>query len=497
LPGTEGVRLGVGQLFWSPDSSSIGFVAEGKLKKVSVNGGPPQTLTDVLESARAAWGQGVILIASGPGIPIRRVPEAGGAAVAITTPGAAENHFTPQFLPDGRHFLYSVAGGKGETNGVYLASLDEGAQAVRLLPDVSTVRFTRSDAAGDGGHLLFVREATLMAQPFDLETRRLSGEIFPVAEPVSQFSVSANGALAYMSGVAEASEQLVWRDRAGKEVGVAGPPAGYANFRLSPDERSIVFNRPGATGTDIWVLDIARGVPTRITFDPRVDNLPIWSPDGHRIIWPSNRRGGFDLFVKPASGTGEDELFIPMGTANGWATDWSRDGKWVLYQRPGDATGQDLWLAPQSPDGAREQKAVPYLASQFSEQNGVFSPDGQWVAYVSNESGRDEVYVQALPLTDEKDRISTGGGNDPAWRKDGAELFYLAPDRNLMAVPVRATGTAFEPGIPKALFPIAGVSVRRTYVPTRDGRFLIAKPLDDDAAAPITVVLNWQARVER
>ena len=193
----------------------------------------------------------------------------------------------------------------------------------------------------------------------------------------------------------------------------------------------------------------------------------------------------------------QDELLIPMGTVNGWATDWSRDGKWVLFQRPGDKTSQDLWIAPQSPDGSGQQKPVPYLNSQFAESNGVFSPDGRWIAYVSNESGRDEVYVQAFPLTDEKDQISIGGGSDPEWRKDGAELFYLAADRNLMAVPVRVTGNAFEPGVPKALFPIPGTLVRRAYAPSSDGRFLIARPLDAGTTAPMTVVLNWSARVKR
>jgi eukaryotic-like serine/threonine-protein kinase len=493
LSGTDGARGATGQLFWSPDSSSIGFVADGKLKKVSVNGGPPQTLTDMLDSARATWGrEGIILIAPGPGTPIRRLPETGGVSVPLTKPGPGENHFTPQFLPDGRHALYYVSGSKPEINGVYVISLEEGAQPIRLLPDPTITRFTSSDA-GTRGHLLFIREGTLMAQPFDLETRSLAGEIFPVAEPVSQFSVSANGALAYMSGVAAASQQLVWLDRTGRQVGSAGPSGGYANFRLSPDERSVVFNRPGPT-QDIWVLDIGRGVTSRITFDPNTDNLPIWSHDGLRILWPSNRRGGYDLYVKPASGTGEDALLIKMGTPNGWATDWSRDGKWVLYQRPGDKTGQDLWIAPQSPGASGEPK--PLIQSQFNELDGVFSPDGHWIAYVSNESGRDEVYVQTFPLTDTKHRISPGGGSNPEWSKDGAELFYMAPDRNLMAVPIRLSAKAFEPGIPKVLFSIPGTGIRRAYAPSANGRFLIAKSLDEDATTPITVILNWRTRAD-
>jgi hypothetical protein len=183
-----------------------------------------------------------------------------------------------------------------------------------------------------------------------------------------------------------------------------------------------------------------------------------------------------------------------MGSVNGWATDWSRDGKWILYQKPGGKTGQDLWIASTSPNAAGEQK--PLLDSQFNERDGVFSPDGHWIAYVSNESGRDEVYVQAFPLTNEKHLISTGGGTNPEWRKDGAELFYLASDRNLMAVPIRVRANVFEPGIPKALFPIPGDGIRRAFAPSADGRFLIAKPLDETATTPITVVLNWRARAE-
>jgi len=286
-----------------------------------------------------------------------------------------------------------------------VASLEEGAQAVRLLPDTTLTRFTTSGAAGTSGHLLFVRDGTLMAQPFDLATLRMTGEVFPAAESVAQFSVSANGTLAYMSGGGSARQQLVWLDRAGKEIGSAGPPGAYASFRLSPDEKSVVFNR-FVSNQDIWVVDVVRGVSTRITFDPGTDNLPIWSYDGRRVLWPSNRGGGYDLYIKPASGTGKDELLIKMGTANGWGTDWSRDGKWVLFQRPGGQTGQDLWVAPQSPDGSGDPK--PLLQSQFNEQDGVFSPDGHWIAYASNESGRDEVYVQAFPLTDQKYPISTG-----------------------------------------------------------------------------------------
>jgi eukaryotic-like serine/threonine-protein kinase len=502
LPGAEGAPS-PDALFWSPDSTFLGFNSQGQLKRISVKGGPPETLADVPLGSRASWGrEDVILIAPDLGGPIQRVPAAGGVPVAVTKPAAGEYHVAPQFLPDGRHFLYRVIGSKVESSGIYVSSLEEGAQPVRLLPDTSSpAKYAPPADSGGSGHLLFVRETTLMAQPFEPETLRLTGEVFPLAEPVTQFSVSESGALAHISGARTARQELVWLDRSGKPIESAGPPGDYGAFRLSPDEKSIVFNRSEAGNMDIWVLDMTRSVPSRISFDPGIDNLPIWSHDGLRILWPSNRSGRFDLFIKAATGAGEDELFIKMGTAFGWATDWSRDGMFVLYQRPNERQDADLWIAPQSLERSAAQKPVPYLQSKFTEANGVFSPDGRWIAYESDESGRLEVYVQAFPLTSEKDRISTGGGTGPAWRKDGAELFYLAADRNLMAVPVRAAGPAFEPGVAKVLFPIPGPgsrNVSRVYAPSGDGqRFLIARLLDGTTGVPITVVLNWQAGIKR
>ncbi len=296
-----------------------------------------------------------------------------------------------------------------------------------------------------------------------------------------------------MAGGPTPRQELLWVDRSGRQLGVAAAAAEYRAVRLSPDEKSIAFNRTVEANPDVWVLDLVRGVPSRITFDPATDNLPIWSPDGRRILWPSRRSGNFDLYIKAASGTGQDEKLITMGTVTGWATDWSRDGKFVLYQRPGDKTGQDLWMAPQSTGPSSEpQTPFPYLASPFNEANGVFSPDGHWVAYESDESGRPEVYVQGFPDTNQKVRISTGGGTDAAWSKNGGELFYLAADRNLMAVPYRATVTTFEPGAGKVLFPLPGNVVRRSYAVTGDGRrFLIGKPVDENISEPITMVLNW------
>jgi Tol biopolymer transport system component len=253
--------------------------------------------------------------------------------------------------------------------------------------------------------------------------------------------------------------------------------------------------RAESVNQNIWARDIQRGVTTRLSFDPALNNLPIWSPDELRVLWSSNRNGGaFNLVIKSATGTGQEELLVKMGTPSGWATDWSRDGRFILYQVPGAKTGQDLWIAPQFGD----RKPFPYLQGQYDEQNGVFSPDGHRIAYSSNESGKDEVYVQSFPLSEGKWQISTGGGSEPKWRNDGTELFYVAPDRALMAAPIRTTGASFEPGVPKRLFPVPLVTwvvSRDQFAVSNDGnRFLISRPAGEAPATPITVVLNWQAQ---
>jgi Tol biopolymer transport system component len=503
LPGTEGASLEQHQVFWSPDSEFIGFVTQdGKVKKVAVNGGTPQTLVSGMSAiTRGAWGSdGTIMLVRGPGAPLVRISDGGGAVVDVTKKIDGLSRFQPHFLPDGRHFLYYVIAAGPQVNGIYVASLDENVQARRLLPDSTAPEYVPSGVPGRIGYLLFVRDTTLMAQPFDAHTLTLTGQIVPTAESTSRFSVSQNGALAYMRGDAPfLKEELVWVDRSGRPLGVAAPAAMYRNVRLSPDEKYIAFDRDDDGNSDVWVLDLVRGVPSKITFDLATDNLPIFSHDGGRVLWPSRRSGAYDVYIKAASGTGHDEKFITMGSTNGWATDWSRDGKFVMYQRPGEKTGQDLWIAPQSTGAADEpRKPFPYLESRFNEANGVFSPDGRWIAYESNESGRPEVYVQGFPLTNQKVQISTDGGTHAAWGKNDGELFYLAADRKLMAVPYRATPTTFEPGAGEALFPVPGVVTRRSYAVSGDGRrFLIGRPVEEDTIEPITVVVNWLEDLKR
>jgi len=315
---------------------------------------------------------------------------------------------------------------------------------------------------------------------------------------VDSFSASPNGILVFSSsggpGGTSSNQELVWVDRKGNKIGSASAPGGYDNFRLSRDEKSIVFDRPIAGAQqDIYVLDLIRGVSVRLTFDPATDNLPIWSPDGLRVLFPSNRNGFFDLYLKAATGAGQEEPLVKLGTPTGWATDWSKDGRFIIYRIPGSKTGQDLWISPQFGD----KKPFPYLNTQFNEQEGAFSPDGKWIAYVSNESGRDEVYVQSFPLSGSKFQISTGGGSEPYWRADGTELFYVSAGRSLMAVPIKIK-PAFEPGLPLRLISLPAIAQLHSYAVSGDGqRFLIVNPAGGETSGSLVVLVNWQAIIKK
>jgi Tol biopolymer transport system component len=502
LAGTDGARLP----FWSPDSTYLGFFADGKLRKISVNGGPAQTLADAPNGVGGTWNRdGVIVFQPGPGngTPLMRVSSAGGSVTPVTQLAGAGGHVHPEFLPDGRHFLYFArAESKPELNGIFVGSLDGGAP-VRLLPDLG-------NAAYGPGHLLFRRENTLMAQPFDADRLAITGDVFPIAEDVglsgpqnySAFSVSWNGTLVYgRGGALESQGELVWVDRTGRQLAVAGPYGGYANISLSPDEKNVAFHRFEAANADVWVRDLARGVTTRLTFHPAPDFLLGWSPDGRRIMFFSNRAVDVGFYTKAVSGVGSEDLVIkargtlPLTSAAGAPVrgEWSRDGRFLVYTAIGERSGPDLWIAPQFGD----KKPVPFVNTQFTEGDGTFSPDGRWIAYVSNESSREEVYVQPFPASGGKWQVSASGGAGPQWSREGDELFYETPDRTLMAVPVRS-GSTFAPGTPKALFSIGVTVGRRNYAVAADAqRFLVVRATGDVAGAPVTVVLNWTAGLKK
>ena len=501
LAGTENASYP----FWAPDSRAIGFFADGKLKRFDLAGGTPQTLVDAPSARGGTWSKdGVIVFAPSTLGPLMRVAASGGQTVAVTQPDQSfPSHRFPEFLPDGRRFLYFGALGAPDKEGVYLGSLD-GAPTKRLLTAETAATFAWP------GYLVLVQQGVLVARPFNLTTQEV-GESIPIAQPVGwdtsvrrgAYSVSAAGVLAHRSGAA-GRRRLVWVDRAGKQVGTVGAPddAAVTNVALSPTGRRVAVTRIVRGNSDIWILDVDRGVPTRFTFDPALDNNPIWSPDSSRVVFRSNRSGPFDLYEKTASGAGvERPVLTSLQIKN--PTDWSPDGRFLLYSSLDTKTGLDLWALPLTGD----RKPFPVLQTPFTERNGQFSPDGRWIAYDSNESGRFEVSVQPFPGPGGKWQVSTGGGVTPRWRRDGRELFYVAPDGALMAAPVRASsdGQALEPGEPARLFRVPIVlggfvpdNQKHQYDVAADGqRFLINVTTEEASAAPITVVLNWMTALKK
>jgi Tol biopolymer transport system component len=498
LGGTEGAM----RPFWSPDSRYLAFFADGKLKKIDVSGGPPTTLCDVPSERGGSWGDGVIIFAPSNTSALQKVSSAGGVPSAATTLGEGENvHLQPIFLPDGRHFLYRAGTTSATARSglqIYVGSLDSMERRLLLTADAANVAYS-------DGHLLFLRETTLMAQPFDPQQFELTGEPFPIDEqiqttlgtpPYGYFAASPNGVLAYRTGAGNADSQLTWRDRSGQQTGVVGEPAAYANdLELSPDEKRVsvsILDRTRRT-PDIWIVDVARGLKTRFTFGPTQEQNSIWSPDGGRLVFDSRPKGIRDLFVKATSGSGAEELLFE-DSLNKYPLSWSPDGRLLLYNSVGPQTGNDLVVLPISGD----RKPTPFLQTQFNEARGRFSPDGRWMAYQSDESGRMEVYVAPFPGPGGKWQVSTAGGTFPRWRNDGAEIFYLAPGNRLMAAPVNGKGSTFEIGAVRPLFDIRPAGGGFRYDVTADGqRFLTNEAEEQTGSAPITVVLNWTAGVKQ
>ena len=350
------------------------------------------------------------------------------------------------------------------------------------------------------GYLLFVNESTLMAQPFDATALATTGDAVPVAERVgvslrgaAAFAASANGTLLYREGD-DARTQLVWVDRAGKLLTIAAPPGQYNDIALSPDGTRVAFDRT-TTSTDIWLLDLRRNVTSRFTVEPPMNNVPLWSPDGQVVVFASGRSGSLDLFQRPSNESRPDEPLLKLNAPPiVFPSDWSADGRFIAYYRTDPKTQLDMWMLPMSGD----RKAFPYLQGPFNESQGQFSRDGRWFAYVSDETGRSEIYVQSFPTLTGKWKVSTEGGSQPRWRPDGKELFYVAADRKLMAVTV-TPGATFQAESPRALFEttLAVPSLRQTYAVRPDGQqFLMSVPVGV-ASPPMTVVLNWTGLLKK
>jgi eukaryotic-like serine/threonine-protein kinase len=497
LAGTEGAAYP----FWSPDGRSVGFFADANVRRIDIGGGQVQTLTDAAAARGGSWNaDGVILFSSRcPVCPLFRIGASGGEATPVMKV-ENQNHRFPQFLPDGRQFLFYAATGTTETRGIYLSSLDSG----------EVKRLTAADAAGaymPPGWLLWVRAGVLAAQRLDLERKQLAGDPVPLADSVAfdaaasvaAFSVSQTGQVAYRKGAAS-RRQLSWFDRSGRALGLLGTPdeSGLSGPRVSPDGRRVTAYRTLQGNTDIWILDAAR--TSRFTFGATSERFPLWSPDGSWIVFDSTEKVRRDIHMKPASGAGDEELLVES-TQDKVVSDWSTDGRFILYHSTDPQTSQDLWVLPLEGD----RKPWVFLKTNFSERQGHFSPDGRWVAYMPNESGRPEIYVrpftQPAATTNRAAgqwQASTMGGIFPKWRPDGRELYYIAPDGKLMAVSIAVSGQTLEPGPPVALFAtrILGGGTDsnqgRQYDVSRDGRFLINTVLDDATTSPITLLLNWK-----
>jgi dipeptidyl aminopeptidase/acylaminoacyl peptidase len=405
-------------------------------------------------------------------------------------------------LPDGQHFLYSIFGSHRAQNGIYVGSLD--GKTRKLLVQVET-----SAVYAPPGYLLFVDGDTLLAQSFDPGRLEVNGQPFLVAEHVgrntgfmSAVSSSRTGTIAYASTMSQ-NGRLTWLDRAGRTIGpIDVPESDTVDFRLSPDETRLAASivDPATNTLGVWLSDLTRGGTSRIAFGGLVNAAPIWSPDGSRLIFRTNRNGAIEFYERSAAGGGEDRLVLPLeayrtsiSSQNLVSTDWSRNGQ-IVFSAPGPTSGNDLWLLTI----AAGEKPVKFIGSDAEELHGNFSPDGRLVAYTSNESGKFQIYVETVPRSDRKWVVSTTGGYEPRWRSDGREIYYLSEDRKLMAVAVGA-GPSF--GVPAALFqthvPI-GVTANRThYVPSRDGQRFLVQTATDRTGSQITVVVNWTAMLKK
>lgn len=498
IAGTEGAL----SPFWSPDSKYLAFTVQNQLKKVDIAGGPVLTLLTMPTGTpgSGAWNRdGVILFGGRPSGGLWKVPEAGGVPTVVTTSDqkGVSFHAIPYFLPDGKHFIYFRQGGS-EVAGVYGGSLDNkpaDQPQNRILPTIVAAVF-------DSGYLFFMRDATLMAQPLDTGKLQLTGEPVPIAERVALtgaigvFSVAPAGNIVWRAGAETATFQPTWYDRQGKLLSVAGPASTDVVINLSPDGLHALTG----SGADIWMLDVARQVRSRFTFQTGNGfGYGVWSPDGRTVAFAGGTRLDA-LYTKSASGAGDEKELLKEPTSQHAPTSWSHDGKLLLYYASGDGgSGTDVFAL--QIDGPRQP--VKLLGTRFNESEPALSPDMRWMAYVSNESGREEIYVRPFiasgpTLGDGKWQISRDGGRAPKWTSDGKQLIY-GTGSGAFAVDVRVNGNAFEAGAPQRLFRVPTAGNIFSWDMTGDGkRFLIAAPVGTSTTqSPITVLMNWPALLKK
>lgn len=510
LPATE-VNPNV-PIFWFFDSKSVVFASTTKLKRIEVAGGPPQTLCTVPGVVvGGSWNRdGVILFGNGDGgpAPVMKISSEGGTPRPVTAIKTGEYHHNPVFLPDGRHFLY-VRQGTAESSGVYVGSLDEAPEQQspkRILATDGNVEFAPS-ADGSSGQIVYLREGTLFAQPFDLARLELAGDSAPIADRVSnfrgvgQFSASKSGALVYRTGNAE-GVRLVWFDRQGNVLRKSSESGyGASTAAFSPDGSRAAAELFAGDGSNLWLVSAAQGEKTRFTYSRSgVDRFAAWSPDGTQVAFSSSRNGHFDLYQRSANGAGEDQLLLKSDTDKS-AFDWSREGPFLLYGDV-DAKGRrSLWVLPMD-QAAGERKPKPLVGKpEFDESEARISADGRWIAYVGHDTGLPEVYVRPFTVSEEargKWLVSRAGGRQPRWSRDGKELFFLSPSGQVLVTKFEASGAVFKSEVPKLLFEPSVVGGSAWDVSADGSRFLFPTAGGKDAAdAPFTIVLNWQTALKR
>jgi Tol biopolymer transport system component len=503
LRGTEGAIAP----FWRPDSRWIGFATDGKLQRVEVGGGLPVTICNIRGNAlgfsAGTWARdGTVLFSTLGSGGILRAPEAGGDALAVTHVDEARgelNHSQVSFLPDGRHFLY-YAGGQGEPIGLFVGSLDS-PDRVRLLERGSRARYA-------AGHLFFTRDKDLVAQPFNLDRLAFEGDVVPVADTVNiggalaasgAFSVSTDGVVIYQGASVERRVRLEWFDRKGARVGSLGDEGLYSEPELSPDSSRTAFvigANDTSRGDEIWIYDNVRGTRARLTTGLGDKVAPRWSPNSSTVAFASRKLQGSRvgwLRMKPIAAA-EDSPLVEDESNRGIPSSWSRDDRFLLFTAP-DRSSEgriqgDIWVLPLK----GERKPAKFIATPFNEGGGTFSPDGRHVAFHSDRTGRDEVYVTTFPDATDPVTISASGGSWPQWRQDGRELFYLSADGQLMTVDV-TPGSPVRFGMPHVLFKVAGSdttnSSPKPYSPTSDGqRFIVATTVEQGDVAPLTVLIK-------
>jgi len=508
LAGTQGARYP----FWSPNSANIGFFADEKLKKIALAGGPPQTITAAADGRGGSWGNdGTIVFSPDPFGRIYRVAESGGESIQVTqTLEQGTSDRFPHLLPGGRHFLYDAGGASSELNGIYLGSL-EGESPRRLLPDESNSIFVPRGPRDNAGFLLFVRERTLMAQPFNSLTVQLAGGpiALSVAPPYAGnaafygFSASDSGALAHSATNDMGMRRLVWVDRTGAVVDRTDLVAeGLLSIALSPDGKRVAYTALAGANADIWTYDFARQTRIRLSSQPGVDHAPVWAPDGKQIAFRAINPATFgDVYLVDTDGSSAPADLIAE-IVEETPSDWSQDGRFILYEKRGEKTSYDLWYLERAAQGEGWERRL-FLDTPARERTPRLSPNGRYVAYTSDESGQEEVYVQPFPAGGDRTAISTEGGTGPLWSRDGRELFYVAPGNTLVAVEVSTRGE-FAVGGSKRLFQHPGMvdTFWYNYDVSLDGRrFLVAEPVAADGKplpltnSSIRFVLNWQAKL--